>query len=201
MPSPRPDESDPGFAQWLEDYHGFWRDATCPCGRGYFCQEHGRWISGSKLPNTSYRDHDHQGYSSCRDLGIHGLRDISPPPVRTAQEDQFSPVSMSAVGQSSSYGFHPSHTSATTPLYYGEDPDSSVLEHYDAPNPHGNYSTSYLSETSEYPTASTPQWVPGASSRSGRGLDHDEVFYSVDASSSAYVATDPYSRHVRDEDS
>jgi len=201
MPSPRPDESDPGFAQWLEEYHSSWRDATCPCGRGYFCQEHGRWISGSKLPDTSYRDHDHQGYSSCRDLGIHGPRDVSPPPVRVVHEDQSSSVSMSRGGQSPRHGFYTSHTSAAAPLYYDEDADSSILEHYDTTNTHGSGATGYFSEIDGYPTTSTSQWVPQASLGYERGLDHDEVPYSVGSSSSAHVSTVPSGHQARSEDS
>lgn len=33
---------------WQQEYEQ-WGTIMCPCGRGYFCRQHGSWISGEEV--------------------------------------------------------------------------------------------------------------------------------------------------------
>jgi hypothetical protein len=49
---------------WLQEYDE-WGALKCPCGRGYFCREHGSWISGEEVGSGIAAASDKQKQGSC----------------------------------------------------------------------------------------------------------------------------------------
>ncbi|KAI0109004.1 hypothetical protein GGR51DRAFT_514008 [Nemania sp. FL0031] len=64
---PRP-EPDPSMKEvhdvWLQEYDQ-WRMLRCPCGRGYFCREHGSWISKDDVVSGTAASADEQKKGAC----------------------------------------------------------------------------------------------------------------------------------------
>src|SRR3954447_1141214 len=64
-PRPRPVESHKDdYDAWLKEY-GEWRNVRCPCGTGYFCREHGSWVSGQEVRDGIAAAADEQKEDSC----------------------------------------------------------------------------------------------------------------------------------------
>jgi len=65
---PRP-ELDPASKHdhdaWLQEYEQ-WGGFKCPCGRGYFCHQHGSWISGGEVGSGAAAASDNQTQDSCQ---------------------------------------------------------------------------------------------------------------------------------------
>ncbi|KAJ8122471.1 hypothetical protein ONZ43_g1345 [Nemania bipapillata] len=64
---PRP-EPDPAMKDdhdaWLQEYDQ-WRALRCACGRGYFCREHGSWVSKDDIRSGVAATADEQKKGSC----------------------------------------------------------------------------------------------------------------------------------------
>ncbi|KAI0546379.1 hypothetical protein F4679DRAFT_598710 [Xylaria curta] len=58
---------------WLLEYEQ-WRELTCPCGRGYFCREHGRWISKDDVISEKALTKDEQKKDGCPSYHYEELR-------------------------------------------------------------------------------------------------------------------------------
>ncbi|KAF5252569.1 hypothetical protein FANTH_2463 [Fusarium anthophilum] len=65
LPRPEPAEgSSEDHKHWLEESEK-WRSLRCKCGRGYFCREHGDWISGNEVGAGKAVTGDQQQPGSC----------------------------------------------------------------------------------------------------------------------------------------
>ncbi|KAH8688944.1 hypothetical protein GQ44DRAFT_765612 [Phaeosphaeriaceae sp. PMI808] len=62
-PEPNPAVKD-DHDTWLQEYNQ-WGALKCPCGRGYFCREHGSWISGEEVGSGIAATSDEQKPGSC----------------------------------------------------------------------------------------------------------------------------------------
>ncbi|KAF5012501.1 hypothetical protein FDECE_1454 [Fusarium decemcellulare] len=91
LPRPEPSTNDlQDHKNWLEESEQ-WSSLRCKCGRGYFCREHGDWISGEEVgsgeavagdqqqpgacPGSHYEDFHRQSYVGQRDsprIGVSG---------------------------------------------------------------------------------------------------------------------------------
>lgn len=64
-PRPEPDISRVDeHRAWKKEYDQ-WVNIRCPCGRGYFCREHGDWISGDEVGAKGAVNADAQQPGSC----------------------------------------------------------------------------------------------------------------------------------------
>lgn len=64
---PRPEPSVVGTEDhdhWLKEYKQ-WASLRCRCGRGYFCREHGDWVSGEEVGSGTAIGADQQQLGSC----------------------------------------------------------------------------------------------------------------------------------------
>jgi hypothetical protein len=65
LPRPEPAEgSSEDHKHWLEESEK-WTSLRCKCGRGYFCREHGDWISGNEVGAGKAVTGDQQQPGSC----------------------------------------------------------------------------------------------------------------------------------------
>ncbi|KAI1125327.1 hypothetical protein F5Y10DRAFT_247407 [Nemania abortiva] len=65
LPRPEPDLAmKEDHAAWLQEYDQ-WRALRCPCGRGYFCREHGSWVSKDDVIAGMAATADEQEKGSC----------------------------------------------------------------------------------------------------------------------------------------
>jgi hypothetical protein len=50
IPKPRPEPPmlSPDYAVWESEYKQ-WQDGTCPCGTGYYCKAHGKFVDGDQI--------------------------------------------------------------------------------------------------------------------------------------------------------
>ncbi|PNP73790.1 hypothetical protein FNYG_12980 [Fusarium nygamai] len=65
LPRPEPAEgSSEDHKRWLEESEK-WTSLRCKCGRGYFCREHGDWISGNDVGAGKAVTGDQQQPGSC----------------------------------------------------------------------------------------------------------------------------------------
>jgi len=62
-PEPNPAVKD-DHDTWSQEYNR-WGALKCPCGRGYFCREHGSWISGEDVGSGIAAASDEQKQGSC----------------------------------------------------------------------------------------------------------------------------------------
>ncbi|KAI1170613.1 hypothetical protein F4777DRAFT_105042 [Nemania sp. FL0916] len=65
LPRPQPDPAiGDDYNAWLQEYDQ-WRELRCSCGRGYFCRQHGSWISGNDVKSGRAADVNEQNTGSC----------------------------------------------------------------------------------------------------------------------------------------
>ncbi|KAK3989752.1 hypothetical protein QBC44DRAFT_369812 [Cladorrhinum sp. PSN332] len=62
-PPPSP-ASGKEYDAWLKEYEQ-WGALRCPCGNGYFCREHGSWISGAEVTSGTTCTAEEQKQGSC----------------------------------------------------------------------------------------------------------------------------------------
>ncbi|KAK4223969.1 hypothetical protein QBC38DRAFT_486553 [Podospora fimiseda] len=64
-PRPRPvNASKTDYDAWTKEYDE-WRNLRCPCGTGYFCRDHGSWVSGQQVRDGVAAPVDEQKEGSC----------------------------------------------------------------------------------------------------------------------------------------
>ncbi|KAI1746679.1 hypothetical protein F4782DRAFT_42104 [Xylaria castorea] len=65
LPRPEPDNTmKSDHDAWLLEYDQ-WRALSCPCGRGYFCREHGSWITKDDIISGIAPTADAQKKGTC----------------------------------------------------------------------------------------------------------------------------------------
>ncbi|KAJ8130996.1 hypothetical protein O1611_g2630 [Lasiodiplodia mahajangana] len=65
LPRPEPNPALKGdHDSWLQEYNQ-WSVLRCPCGRGYFCREHGSWITKEDVIAGTAATADEQKKGSC----------------------------------------------------------------------------------------------------------------------------------------
>ncbi|RSL81983.1 hypothetical protein CEP52_017075 [Fusarium oligoseptatum] len=65
LPSPEPPANDSDdYTRWVKECEQ-WGSLRCQCGRGYFCREHGDWISGEEVGSGLAVAGDQQQPGSC----------------------------------------------------------------------------------------------------------------------------------------
>ncbi|KAF4456162.1 hypothetical protein F53441_1646 [Fusarium austroafricanum] len=65
LPRPEPfAEDSSNHDHWLKDFDQ-WGSLRCQCGRGYFCREHGDWISGDEVGSGAAITGDKQRRGHC----------------------------------------------------------------------------------------------------------------------------------------
>lgn len=65
FPRPEPDAQAVQEHEVWEEEYGHWGSLRCPCGRGYFCREHGDWISGDTVGDNLAPHGDRQKPGAC----------------------------------------------------------------------------------------------------------------------------------------
>lgn len=64
-PRPAPkDHTSNEYKQWKKD-RKVWDKLDCPCGKGYLCKEHSRWVSGYEVTNEIAPPKDAQKKGAC----------------------------------------------------------------------------------------------------------------------------------------
>jgi hypothetical protein len=65
LPRPEPDSAmKDDHDAWLQEYDQ-WCALRCPCGRGYFCREHGSWTSKDDIASGIATTAEEQKKGSC----------------------------------------------------------------------------------------------------------------------------------------
>ncbi|KAI0893657.1 hypothetical protein F4806DRAFT_504073 [Annulohypoxylon nitens] len=64
FPRPEPPIDQDDHESWIREYNQ-WGSLRCACGRGYFCREHGDWISGEEVGSGLAVAGDNQKRGSC----------------------------------------------------------------------------------------------------------------------------------------
>ncbi|KAK2603417.1 hypothetical protein QQS21_004367 [Conoideocrella luteorostrata] len=63
-PGPEPSRSDKDHAIWQQGFQK-WGQVQCPCGNGYFCRRHGKWIPGTSVTDRSALPRERQLEGRC----------------------------------------------------------------------------------------------------------------------------------------
>lgn len=72
-PRPEPDKMRmDDHDAWADEYK-HWGALRCPCGRGYFCREHGDWISGDEVGSGTAVAADTQKHGLCPSYHYGGI--------------------------------------------------------------------------------------------------------------------------------
>lgn len=90
-PRPEPDYNDvDAWHEWNEEYQ-LWGNVKCPCRTGYFCKEHGEWISGAdiKAGNAPYQEQE--DYFDCPPRHYNADAEGSGPPLSRTREPKDKP--------------------------------------------------------------------------------------------------------------
>ncbi|KAK1765429.1 hypothetical protein QBC33DRAFT_590907 [Phialemonium atrogriseum] len=51
--------------KWMEQYLSWREICKCPCGKGYYCRQHGAWVRGDEAEDEYQSERDHCGYPNC----------------------------------------------------------------------------------------------------------------------------------------
>ncbi|KAJ9132663.1 hypothetical protein NKR19_g9228 [Coniochaeta hoffmannii] len=88
LPRPEPESAaQEAHDAWQQEYEQ-WQRLRCGCGRGYFCREHGTWISGPEVGSEVAVTWEQQQRGSCPEYHYRGYENI---PTYVGQRDGLSP--------------------------------------------------------------------------------------------------------------